>query len=307
MSSVAGTQRPGTEVEALYPGRPGIGRSRAGTGPGAAADQYPADWRPRRDPLRLAYLLGSMLSLDVEKEQALLEAPTRAEALRLLHGYLTMKCRCWSCGRRSARAAETEMTKQQREYMLRQQMQAIQEELGEKNPEKAEVEELRRRLTEADLPENVRKEAERELDRLERMPAAAPDYQMTRTYLEFVLELPWNKTTTDVIDLGHARQVLDEDHYDLQRDQGSHSRRPRGAEAESRGAGADPVPGRSARRRQNVAGPVDRPRSGPQVRAHEPRRHARRGGAARPSPHLHRRHAGPALQAIRRAGVTTRC
>jgi ATP-dependent Lon protease len=112
-------------------------------------------------------------------------------------------------------SVETEMTKQQREHMLRQQMRAIQDELGEKSPEKSEAEELRRRMTEADLPDEVRKEAERELTRLERMSAAAPDFQVTRTYLELVLELPWKKATEDVIDLKKARQVLDEDHYDL--------------------------------------------------------------------------------------------
>jgi ATP-dependent Lon protease len=168
-----------------------------------------------QDPLRFTYLLGSMLSLDVAREQALLEAPTRAEALRLMHGYLTHEVQVLELRKKISTAAETEMSKQQREYMLRQQMQAIQEELGEKNPEKAEVEELRRRLNEADLPDNVRKEAERELNRLERLPPIAPDYQVIRTYLDFILELPWKKTTTDVIDLTHARQVLDEDHYDL--------------------------------------------------------------------------------------------
>ncbi len=168
-----------------------------------------------QDPLRFTYLLGSMLSLDVAREQALLEAPTRAEALRLMHGYLTHEVQVLELRKKISTAAETEMSKQQREYMLRQQMQAIQEELGEKNPEKAEVEELRRRLNEADLPDNVRKEAERELNRLERLPPVAPDYQVIRTYLDFILELPWKKTTTDVIDLAHARQVLDEDHYDL--------------------------------------------------------------------------------------------
>ncbi len=169
-----------------------------------------------QDPLRFTYLLGSMLSLDVAREQALLEAPTRAEALRLMHGYLTHEVQVLELRKKISTAAETEMSKQQREYMLRQQMQAIQEELGEKSPEKAEVEELRRRLNEADLPDNVRKEAERELNRLERLPPVAPDYQVIRTYLDFILELPWKKTTTDVIDLAHARQVLDEDHYDLQ-------------------------------------------------------------------------------------------
>jgi ATP-dependent Lon protease len=168
-----------------------------------------------QDPLRFAYLLGSMLSLDVAREQALLEAPTRLESLRLLHGYLGHEIQVLELRKKISTAAETEMSKQQREYMLRQQMQAIQEELGEKSPEKAEVEELRRRLTEADLPDNVRKEAERELNRLERLPPIAPDYQVIRTYLDFILELPWKKTTTDVIDLAHARQVLDEDHYDL--------------------------------------------------------------------------------------------
>src|SRR5205085_10529979 len=98
---------------------------------------------------------------------------------------------------------------------LRQQMKAIQEELGEISPEQAEVEVLRKKLAEADLPDDVRKEAERELGRLERMPPAAPDYQMTRTYLELVAELPWKKQTPDVLDLALARQVLDEDHYDL--------------------------------------------------------------------------------------------
>jgi ATP-dependent Lon protease len=168
-----------------------------------------------QDPLRFVYMLGSMLSLDVGREQALLEAPTRAEALRLLHTYLGHEIQVLELRQKISNAAQTEMTKQQREYMLRQQMQAIQQELGEKDPEKAEVEELRRRLTEADLPDEVRKEAQRELNRLERLPAAAPDYQVIRTYLDFVLELPWKKTTTDVIDLAHARQVLDEDHYDL--------------------------------------------------------------------------------------------
>ena len=168
------------------------------------------------DPLRLAYMLGSMLSLDVEKEQALLAANTRAEALRLLFGYLTHEVEVLELRQKISSAAETEMTKQQREYMLRQQMRAIQDELGEQNPEKSEVEELRRRLAEAPLPDHVRKEAERELTRLERMPAAAPDFQVTRTYLELVLELPWTQATQEVIDLQHTKEVLDNDHYGLE-------------------------------------------------------------------------------------------
>jgi ATP-dependent Lon protease len=169
-----------------------------------------------QDPLRFAYLLGSMLSLDVPREQALLEAPTRAEALRLLHGYLGHEVQVLELRKKISTQVETEMSRQQRDYMLRQQMQAIQQELGEKTPEKAEIDELRRRLVETELPPEVRKEAERELARLERMPAAAPDFQVTRTYLDLLLELPWKKAEPKPIDLAHARQVLDEDHFDLQ-------------------------------------------------------------------------------------------
>jgi ATP-dependent Lon protease len=167
------------------------------------------------DPLRLAYMLGSMLSLDVAKEQALLEAPTRLEALRLLHGYLAHEVQVLEVRQQINSQAQTELSKQQRDFVLRQQMRAIQDELGEKNPEKAEVDELRRRLDETVLPEAVRKEAEHELTRLERMPAAAPDFQVTRSYVDLILELPWTKATEDVIDLAKARDVLDADHFDL--------------------------------------------------------------------------------------------
>jgi ATP-dependent Lon protease len=168
------------------------------------------------DPLRLAYLIGSMLGLDVQKEQALLEASTRLDALRLLFGALSHELQVLELRQKIASDASSEMNQQQREYLLRQQMQAIQKELGEDSPEGAELAELRKRLAEAKLPENVRKEAERELRRLERLPAAAPDHQVTRTYLDFILELPWQKMPEEAIDLARARQILDEDHYGLE-------------------------------------------------------------------------------------------
>jgi ATP-dependent Lon protease len=145
-----------------------------------------------------------------------LEAPTRAEALRLLHEYMTHELQVLELRHKIASKAQTEMGREQREYMLRQQLRAIQEELGDGTPEKAEVQQLRERLAAADLPDEVRKEAERELTRLERTPAAAPDFQITRTYLELVLELPWRKATPDTLELAFARQVLDEDHFDLE-------------------------------------------------------------------------------------------
>jgi ATP-dependent Lon protease len=168
-----------------------------------------------QDPLRLAYLIGSMMGLDVEKEQALLEATTRLDALRLLFAALSHEVQVLELRHKIAKDANTEMNQQQREYMLRQQMQAIQKELGEDTPEKSEVAELRKRFDEAKLPDEVRKEAERELKRLERLPSAAPDFQVTRTYLELLLELPWEKQAEQPIDLVLARQVLDEDHYGL--------------------------------------------------------------------------------------------
>jgi ATP-dependent Lon protease len=167
------------------------------------------------DPLRLVYLLASMLSLDLEKEQALLEVQSRVEALRMMHTYLSHEVNVLELRNRIASAAESEMSREQREYLLRRQMKAIQEELGEKSPEQAEIELLRERLAEADLPDDVRKEAEREFSRLEKLPAIAPEYQVIRTYLEQILELPWHKSTQDEIDIAKARQVLDEDHYDL--------------------------------------------------------------------------------------------
>ncbi len=107
--------------------------------------------------------------------------------------------------------------RQQREFYLRQQLRAIQKELGEDSPEAVELEDLREKLAAANLPEVARKEAERELARLERINASSPEYQMVRTYLEWVAELPWGRRTGHAIDVAHARQVLDEDHYGLQK------------------------------------------------------------------------------------------
>ncbi|HEY3321354.1 MAG TPA: endopeptidase La [Planctomycetota bacterium] len=168
-----------------------------------------------RDPIWLAHMIASMLGLDVSQQQALLESKSRVGALRLVHGYLSHEIQVLEVRSKIAQQAEGEMTKQQRDYVLRQQLRAIQDELGEKNPEKAEVEDLRKRLEEAKLPPDALKEAERQLGILERMPPAAPDYQMTRAHVELIIELPWSKSTTDSIDILEAQQVLDEDHYDL--------------------------------------------------------------------------------------------
>lgn len=169
-----------------------------------------------KNPLHQVYLLTSLLSLDVDKEQSLLAASTRREALQLMHEFLSHEVKVVELRNKIASQAQSEMSREQREYVLRQQLRAIQQELGEKSPEQAEVAELRARLEEAGLPDEVRKDVERELARLERMPSHAPDYQITRTYVELALELPWQRATEDRLDLAHARRVLDEDHYDLE-------------------------------------------------------------------------------------------
>ncbi len=164
-------------------------------------------------PVWLAYMLASMLSLDDQKELALLEADNLKELLERLHQYLVQEIQVLELRKKVKERALSELTKEQREYMLRQQLRAIREELGEEMPE---LEDLRRKLEETDLPDHVRAEAERELRRLEHIPSMSPEYQVVRTYLELILELPWKVATQDNLDLDHARRVLDEDHYDLE-------------------------------------------------------------------------------------------
>ncbi len=165
--------------------------------------------------MRLVYLLASLFSLDLEKEQKLLDCNGMSEALGLLHGYLTHELQVLEIRNTINAKARDEMGKEQREHMLRQQMRAIQQELGEASQEQTEIDQLRERLAKAVLPDDVRKEAERELKRLERLPTQAPDHHVIRTYLEYVLDLPWRTATEDKLDIGDARRILDEDHFDL--------------------------------------------------------------------------------------------
>ncbi|HEV3470712.1 MAG TPA: endopeptidase La [Pyrinomonadaceae bacterium] len=169
------------------------------------------------DPTQLAYFLASILNLGVEQEQQMLEADTVDDLLQIAYSRLTREIDIMELRSKIATEAQSEMSKAQRDYFLRQQMRAIQKELGEdEGGEAAEADQLRERLSTADLPEDVRKESERELRRMERLPQAAPDYHVIRTYLEYVLELPWKKSSEDKLDLNEARRILDEDHYGLE-------------------------------------------------------------------------------------------
>ncbi len=166
-------------------------------------------------PMHLVYLLGSMLHLTVEKAQVLLGIDSQRKAMELVARYLSHDLQVLELEQQIARRARSEIDREQRQYFLRRQLKAIREELGEATPEGAEAVALKNRLDEADLPGAVRREAERDLDRLANLPAAAPDFQILRAHLELVLELPWTAETSDDLDLAHARGVLDADHHGL--------------------------------------------------------------------------------------------
>lgn len=169
------------------------------------------------DPVQIAYFLASVLDLGVETEQKMLESSTVDGLLTLTHAALSRELEIMQIRSKIATEAQTEMDKSQRDYVLRQQMKAIQKELGEdESGERAEASQLRERLETADLPEDVRKEADRELKRMEALPQSAPDFHVIRTYLEYILDLPWKKASEEKLDLNEARKILDEDHYGLE-------------------------------------------------------------------------------------------
>ena len=174
--------------------------------------------RAEKDPLLVAYRLVSLLNLNVDRLQGLLEQSDPKEVLRKVYGALAHELHILKLRHEIASQAQAEIGKSQREYFLRQQLKEIQQELGELETEAldGDVGELKTRIEEADLPDIVLKEATRELKRLIKLPPASPDHQVIRSYLELVLELPWNTVTEDHLDLAHVRSVLDEDHYGIQ-------------------------------------------------------------------------------------------
>ena len=165
------------------------------------------------EPGMLADFIAAHLNLRLEERQAILDSLDVATRLRQVTELLQREKEILEIGRK----ARQEMSKAQREYVLRQQLEAIRRELGETDERQAEVNALRERLQQAQLPEEARKEAERELERLARMPPGAAEYVVASTYLDWILDLPWQVSTEDNLAMGHARQVLDEDHYDLER------------------------------------------------------------------------------------------
>jgi ATP-dependent Lon protease len=169
------------------------------------------------DPSALANLIAGALRLKIEEKQALLEEVDVGKRLRRLSEILARELDVISVGTKIQSQVQSELDSAQREYFLRQQLKAIQEELGEADEMVAEANELREQLDAIDLPEEVRRQADRELQRLERLPPAAAEHGVIRSYLEWIASLPWDKTTEDNLDLDHARKILDEDHYDIEK------------------------------------------------------------------------------------------
>ncbi len=167
------------------------------------------------DPLQLLYAVATYVRLDLEDGQELLELDGIEEKLRHLMNLLSKELEVLELGRKIQTEAQSEMEKMQREYYLREQLKAIQRELGEGDEQAVEVEEFRRKIAEAQMPEEAEKEALRELDRLSKLPIAAAEYGVIRTYLDWLTDLPWSKRTIDNLDIANARDVLDQDHYGL--------------------------------------------------------------------------------------------
>ncbi|MBF2001161.1 MAG: endopeptidase La [Synechococcales cyanobacterium M58_A2018_015] len=169
------------------------------------------------DPRMFAYLVAAMTPMETPVRQEILEMDAVDNKLQRLIEIVQQELAVRELQQQIASDAQEKISKTQREYILREQLKSIQRELGEEDAEQAEIQELRNQLEAAQLPEEARKEAFRELSRLERLPAISPEYGMIRTYLDWMVSLPWNATTGEAIDLGYARQVLDEDHYNLEK------------------------------------------------------------------------------------------
>ncbi len=169
------------------------------------------------DPSALSHLIAGALRIPASEKQELLEQVDVGARLRRLAEILAHELELIQIGTKIQSQVQEGIDKGQREYYLREQLKAIQDELGEGDEQAAEVNELRERIAQAGLPEHAAKAAERELSRLERLPPAAAEYGVIRTYLEWMIELPWDATTEDNLDIEHARGVLDADHYDLEK------------------------------------------------------------------------------------------
>jgi len=168
------------------------------------------------DPFHIAYLIASQLNLTVVQEQAILEIEELKPMMRKVTEELAKRLETVEMSNQIQKAVKDDMDEKQREFFLRQQMKAIRKELGE-DDEHADINDLKERVAKAKLGEEPRKAAEKELERLSRIPPSSPEYTVSRTYLEWILDLPWEISTTDSLDVQKAQDILDHDHYGLEK------------------------------------------------------------------------------------------
>ncbi len=166
---------------------------------------------------QVVYVIATFVQMDLELRQKLLEIDSVREKMQQMSTFLTHELEILELGKKIQTSAQEEMGKMQREYLLREQLKAIQRELGEESEEQATVNELREKIDAAQMPEEALKEANRELSRLEKLPTVSPEYSIIRTYLELLVSLPWSKSTGEKIDVPHSREILDQDHYGLEK------------------------------------------------------------------------------------------
>src|SRR5829696_1551326 len=169
------------------------------------------------DPRHLVYLVATNLRMDTEVRQQLLELDSVREKLAALNSFIAKELDVLELGKKIQSDVQQELGKNQRDFYLREQLKAIQRELGEGSETEAEATELRQKIDDSGMPEEAAKEARRELDRLSKLPPAAAEYGVIKTYLDWLTSLPWNARTEGEIDIAKARQVLDDEHYDLEK------------------------------------------------------------------------------------------
>jgi len=168
------------------------------------------------DPLQTVYTIANFQRMDLQDAQQMVELDSASEKLHKLVAILVREVEVLEIGQKIQNEARSEIEKLQHEYFLREQLKAIQRELGEGDEQAAEVEEFRKKIEAAGMPEEAEKMARRELDRLSHLPTAAAEYGVIRTYLDWLVSLPWSVTTQDNLDIPHARNVLDQDHHGLE-------------------------------------------------------------------------------------------
>ena len=240
-------------------------------------------------PGQLADVIAGLLDITVEEKQSLLETFDLKARLDKLLEVLAHRIEVLKVSRDIAERTRESIGDVNRKHLLREQMRTIQKELGEGDEAAAEIDELDKAITEARMPEEVEKVARKELKRLERMPEASGEYSMVRTYLEWLIELPWTSEAGSADRHRRSPTHPRRGPFRAREDQEAHPRIPRGAQAQSVGPEPDPVLRRPARRRQDLARAEHRQGDRAQVRAPEPGRGARRSRDSRPSAHLRRR------------------